>query len=100
MSDLSVTTLVNKTPAPPLSLRSAENLLTLAPNDPKSIMQVAQGLIKTIKNQETLYQQELQQLRHRSQVRDEQLEELGTRLWEYQATDHARPEGYLQNDPK
>jgi hypothetical protein len=65
MSDLSVTTLVNDPPAPqPLSPRSAENLLTLTPNDPESIMQVAQGLIKTIKNREDLYQQELQQLRH------------------------------------
>jgi hypothetical protein len=57
MSDLLVTTLVNEPPAPqPLSLRSAENLLTLTPNDPESIMQVAQGLIETIKNREDLHQ--------------------------------------------
>jgi hypothetical protein len=83
MSDLSVTTLVNEAPAPPLSPRSAENLLTLTPNDPKSIMQVAQGLIETIKNQEVLHRQELQQLQHWDQERDEQLEELGAQFWEY-----------------
>jgi hypothetical protein len=89
MSDLSVTTLVNEAPALPLSPQSAENLLTLTPNDPKSIMQVAQGLIETIKNQEVLHRRELQQLQHRDQVRDERLEELRARLREYQAIDHA-----------
>jgi hypothetical protein len=101
MSDLSVTTLVNEPPAPqPLSLQSAKNLLTLTPNDPESIMQVAQGLIETIKSREVLHRQELQQHQHRDQVWDEQLEELAAWLWEYQAADHARPEGYLWNDPE
>jgi hypothetical protein len=67
MSDLSVTTLVNEpSPPQPLSPRTAENLLTLTPNDPKSIMQVAQGLIETIKSRETLYRQELQQYQHQN----------------------------------
>jgi hypothetical protein len=101
MSDLSVTTLVNEPPAPqPLSPRSAENLLTLAPNDPESIMQVAQGLIETIKNREDLHRQELQQHQHWDQVRDERLEELAAQLQEYQAANHARPKGYLWNNPE
>jgi hypothetical protein len=101
MSDLSVTTLVDEAPAPhPLFLQSALNLLTLAPNDPESIIQVAQGLIKTIESRETLHRQELQQHRRRDQEQSKRLEELEARVQEYQAVDHARPEGYLRNDPE
>jgi hypothetical protein len=101
MSDLSVTTLVDEAPAPhPLSPQLASNLLTLAPNDPESIMQVARGLIETIESRETLHRRELQQYWRQDQEQSGQLEELKAQVREYQAADHARPEGYLRNDPE
>jgi hypothetical protein len=101
MSDLSVTTLIDKAPAlHPLSPQSASNLLTLAPNDPESIMQVAQGLIETIESWEALHRQKLQQHRCKHQEQGERLEELEAQVRQYRAGDHAQPEGYLRNNPE
>jgi hypothetical protein len=98
---------VAEAPTLPISPRSAANILHQAPNDVHTIMDVAQGLIATVRSREEQFKRDLQAERQRHirymdehRVEAEEMEQenarLVARVEELSPTEKC-PEGYEQN---